>query len=117
MAAPPAPWVGRRQQLVAGSSDAGITPRRLLRNRSDQLIFNSYIERIHELLEQIRKEQGVAIERAGGRGAESLRQSKMVHTFGTGHSHMIAEEAFFRAGGLVPVNAILDSRLSFLDGA
>jgi uncharacterized phosphosugar-binding protein len=30
---------------------------------------------------------------------------------------MIAEEAFFRAGGLVPVNAILDSRLAFLDGA
>ena len=81
------------------------------------LIFNSYIERIHELLEQIRKEQGVAIDRAGEMVAESLRQSKMVHTFGTGHSHMIAEEAFFRAGGLVPVNAILDSRLSFLDGA
>jgi uncharacterized phosphosugar-binding protein len=30
---------------------------------------------------------------------------------------MITEEAFFRAGGLVPVNAILDERLMFLHSA
>jgi uncharacterized phosphosugar-binding protein len=40
-----------------------------------------------------------------------------VHTFGSGHSHLIAEEAFFRAGGLVPVNPVLDDGLMFLRGA
>ena len=29
------------------------------------------------------------------------------HLFGTGHSHFIGEEVYYRAGGLVPVNAIL----------
>jgi len=32
----------------------------------------------------------------------------IIHTFGTGHSHLIAEEAFFRAGGIAAVNPILD---------
>jgi uncharacterized phosphosugar-binding protein len=37
--------------------------------------------------------------------------------FGSGHSHIISEEAFFRAGGLAPVNPILDPRFLFLEGA
>jgi uncharacterized phosphosugar-binding protein len=79
--------------------------------------FNAYIEQTRELLERIRAGQGSAIGKAGAMVAETLKNSGIIHTFGTGHSHMIAEEAFFRAGGLVPVNAILDGRLSFLDGA
>jgi uncharacterized phosphosugar-binding protein len=81
------------------------------------VIFHDYIERLHELLDRIRTGQGAAIAEAAALVAGSIQQSGIVHTFGTGHSHMIAEEAFFRAGGLVPVNAILDRRLTFLDGA
>lgn len=81
------------------------------------MVFKNYIEEIHRLLDRIRDGQGAAIEMAGAMVAETLENSGIIHTFGTGHSHMIAEEAFFRAGGLVPVNAILDGRLSFLDGA
>ncbi|MGH9903871.1 MAG: sugar isomerase domain-containing protein, partial [Pyrinomonadaceae bacterium] len=39
------------------------------------------------------------------------------NTFGTGHSHLVADEAFFRAGGIAAVNPILDERLIFLKGA
>lgn len=39
--------------------------------------------------------------------ADSVTSGGLVHVFGAGHSHMAAEEAFHRAGGLVPVNAIL----------
>ena len=81
------------------------------------MAFHTYIEQIHQLLERIRISQTDAIRQAGVMIAETLKNSGIIHTFGTGHSHMIAEEAFFRAGGLVPVNAILDSRLSFLNGA
>lgn len=81
------------------------------------MAFETYIEQIHKLLEEIRSGQGDAIRAAGTMVAEAIRGFGIVHTFGTGHSHMIAEESFFRAGGLVPVNAILDRRLSFLDGA
>ena len=40
----------------------------------------------------------------------------MLHVFGTGHSHILAEEAFYRAGGLAAINPILDRRLMFFDG-
>ena len=37
----------------------------------------------------------------------SARPRRHVHAFGTGHSHMLAEELFYRAGGLVRVKPIL----------
>jgi uncharacterized phosphosugar-binding protein len=79
--------------------------------------FRTYIDQIQQLLDRIRAGQAAAIGDAGTMVAETLQKSGIIHTFGTGHSHMIAEEAFFRAGGLVPVNAILDGRIAFLDGA
>jgi uncharacterized phosphosugar-binding protein len=39
--------------------------------------------------------------------AEAVSRGGLIHVFGAGHSHMAAEEAFHRAGGLVPVNALL----------
>src|SRR5882757_9623894 len=77
----------------------------------------TYIDQIQQLLDRIRTGQAAAIGAAGAMVAGTLEQGGIIHTFGTGHSHMIAEEAFFRAGGLVPVNAILDGRIAFLDGA
>jgi len=68
-------------------------------------------------LERIKRDQAAAICEAGGLVAESLARDGVVHIFGAGHSHMIAEEAFYRAGGLVAVNPILDERLLFLKGA
>ena len=40
-----------------------------------------------------------------------------VHAFGTGHSHMLAEELFYRAGGLVRVRPILFEGLMLHAGA
>ena len=39
--------------------------------------------------------------------AAALRDGRAIHVFGTGHSHMLAEELFYRAGGLVEVKPIL----------
>lgn len=39
--------------------------------------------------------------------ADSLAARGTVHAFGTGHSHMLAEELYYRAGGLVDVSPIL----------
>ncbi|MFK8137520.1 MAG: sugar isomerase domain-containing protein [Bdellovibrionales bacterium] len=43
--------------------------------------------------------------------AGSLDSGNVLHVFGSGHSHVIAEEMFHRAGGLVQVNAILEDYL------
>ena len=39
--------------------------------------------------------------------AEALAAGRAIHAFGSGHSHMLAEEMFYRAGGLVRVRPIL----------
>ncbi len=77
----------------------------------------NYISALQELLENIKVQQVEAIRQAGMLIADALIAGGIVQAFGSGHSHMVAEEAFYRAGGMVPVNPILDRRLLFLDGA
>ena len=43
--------------------------------------------------------------------ANALTNGKLIHTFGTGHSHLLAEEIFYRAGGLAAIYPILDERI------
>ena len=49
--------------------------------------------------------------------ADVLAQDGLVYVTGSGHSHMIAEEVFYRAGGAAPVQAILDPALMLHQGA
>jgi uncharacterized phosphosugar-binding protein len=49
--------------------------------------------------------------------AETLARGGVIHAFGTGHSHMLAEELFYRAGGLVRVEPILFEGLMLHAGA
>jgi len=49
--------------------------------------------------------------------ARSLASGGVIHILGTGHSHMLAEEAFYRAGGLMAVNPILDTGLMLHESA
>jgi uncharacterized phosphosugar-binding protein len=44
--------------------------------------------------------------------ANAVAQDGILYTFGTGHSHVIAEDVAYRAGGLVPVDAILEAALT-----
>ena len=76
-----------------------------------------YLSALRDILARIEREQSEAIHKAGEAVAETIGKGGVAHTFGSGHSHMIAEEAFFRAGGLAAVNPILDSRFVFLEGA
>lgn len=79
--------------------------------------FKNYIGGLQAILERIETEQEQNIKRAGEMIAYTITSGGIVHTFGTGHSHIIAEEAFFRAGGIASINPILDERLIFLKGA
>jgi uncharacterized phosphosugar-binding protein len=44
--------------------------------------------------------------------ADTVAQDGILYTFGTGHSHIVAEDVAYRAGGLVPVDAILEAALT-----
>lgn len=72
-----------------------------------------YFDQLQELMAALRK-QGPHIEQAARMMAECIASDGVVHVFGSGHSHMMAEEVFHRAGGLFAFNAMLDINLTVL---
>lgn len=67
-----------------------------------------YMEKINELLRRTHDTNKEQVKFLAEKVAECIKNDKIIHTFGTGHSHMIGIELFARAGGLGNVNAILD---------
>lgn len=49
--------------------------------------------------------------------SKTIIDDKIIHAFGTGHSHIIGLELFARAGGIANVNAMLDSTVMSSEGA
>lgn len=76
-----------------------------------------YIEKIKAHIDRIATTQREAIEQAAQRVADAILEDRLIHTFGTGHSHMIGLEMFARAGGLGNVNAMIDSTALMVEGA
>lgn len=72
----------------------------------------AYYEAVIRLLGEIRQSQAGAINQAADLIFSSLEGDGILHLFGSGHSHLVAEEAFHRAGGLVPVNTMTEPFLS-----
>lgn len=76
-----------------------------------------YFDALRALLLEAEQKNADTIQTLGNVIAESIAGGGILHVFGTGHGHMLAEELFYRAGGLVPVNAILDSTLMLHESA
>ena len=76
-----------------------------------------YKQKITELFDQLVQINEDSLKMAIDLFAEAIVEDHMIHTFGTGHSHMIGLELFVRAGGLANVNAILDSTVMTAEGA
>ncbi len=76
-----------------------------------------YLETVSGLVERLRDETWSDIAAAAELVATCLQSGGTVHAFGTGHSHMLAEELFYRAGGLVAVRPILFDGLMLHHGA
>ncbi|MCW5557458.1 MAG: SIS domain-containing protein [Verrucomicrobiae bacterium] len=73
--------------------------------------FDSYWHLLRDQMDRIATLQRPAIEQAAGWIVESFGQGRFLRTFGTGHSHLLALEMFYRAGGLARVIPILDEGL------
>jgi uncharacterized phosphosugar-binding protein len=73
--------------------------------------YERYLDRLQELIDSLR-EEGPRIEAASKLIADCIGSGGIVHVFGSGHSHMMAEEVFHRAGGLFAFNAMLDINLT-----
>lgn len=70
-----------------------------------------YLLSAQELLGRVAITQQESVAACVDLFADALTSGKMIHTFGTGHSHLLAEEIFYRAGGLAAIYPILDERL------
>jgi len=76
----------------------------------------TYFEKVVAVFEEVQNTQSEAIEQAVDWIVELFKKKGVLHLFGTGHSHIITEDLFFRAGGLAPINAILDVNLTLHGG-
>ena len=75
------------------------------------MINSSYMTEIRRLLDLVEITQAEAVSAAADLVAERLAAGRPFHLLGTGHAHMLAEELFYRAGGLFNINPILDPGL------
>lgn len=66
-----------------------------------------YFHELQSVLDRVVSSQAEPIALAAEAISRAISQGGILHTFGTGHSHLIAEEFYYRAGGLVSVNPIL----------
>ncbi len=76
-----------------------------------------YVKELIGLLGSLLRNQRQQIDSAAEIAARSMTANGVIHIFGTGHSSLIAQEAFMRAGGLLPINAMLDDRILLSGGA
>jgi uncharacterized phosphosugar-binding protein len=79
-------------------------------------LIDDYRDSIVALLDRIVAERG-PIAQAAAWVAEAWASDGLVYVVGSGHSHMIAEEVFYRAGGAAPVQAILHPPLMLHESA
>lgn len=67
----------------------------------------AYFDAVEKTLAAIRVQQDI-LQQVASVFAEAIIQDKLIYTFGTGHSALLAEEGLYRAGGLACVSAILE---------
>ena len=77
----------------------------------------AYLKNIIDLLEKLESTQEEVIEQVSAVCADCVYNGGLLYFFGTGHSHMVCEEPFYRAGGLACVYPILETDLMLHEGA
>lgn len=66
----------------------------------------NYLDGAIRLLQEIRDQEAETIEKAAQVIANAIGADHLLYVFGASHAGILAQELFYRAGGLVPVNPI-----------
>lgn len=80
-------------------------------------MLSDYFKRVQERLELVEKQERPAMLAAAEKVSDAIQAGGIVQLFGCGHSHILTEEVFYRAGGLVPVKPIFVEPLMLHEGA
>lgn len=78
---------------------------------------SAFFENIRHLLNEIENEESKEMTEAAQVIAQSIENGGVLQLFGSGHSSLIAQETYYRAGGLVPAKAIQIEGLMLHSGA
>lgn len=80
-------------------------------------MINEYMYHIKKLLRTVENREAAAMNKAAYRIADTIQRDGIIHLFGSGHSSILVNEVYYRAGGLVPVRPILHEPLMLHKGA
>ena len=71
------------------------------------MLMDDYAWELTSRINEIRMTQRESILQAAGFVRDTVKADGLVYVFGCGHSHMLGEEGFYRAGGLACVCPML----------
>ena len=80
-------------------------------------LVNDYSSKINLILKKILKEEEAKFLQCAKLIKNSYKKGGQLYIFGTGHSRLLGEESFHRAGGFAAACPIRDDSLSFKKGA
>ncbi|MBO0999186.1 SIS domain-containing protein [Bacillus sp. SD075] len=78
---------------------------------------NSYFEEVQALLTLVREQEKQSIKESVEHISKAVMSDGIIHLFGSGHSHILTEEVFYRAGGLAAIRPIFVEDLMLFKGA
>lgn len=80
-------------------------------------LYDDYLADLATRISGLRQTAAGALDRAADALADCMRRDGLIYIFGSGHSHMLAEEAHFRAGGLATTVPMLSASTMLHEGA
>lgn len=80
-------------------------------------MWETYIRKIKEKMELVEALEKNSMITAAEKISNAIKNDGIIHLFGCGHSHILTEEVFYRAGGLVPIRPIFVEPLMLHEGA
>ncbi|AMX83861.1 hypothetical protein GS3922_09410 [Geobacillus subterraneus] len=80
-------------------------------------MLDQYFQKVNERLELVLKHEKGNLKKAAYVVSEAIQKGGIIQLFGCGHSHILTEEVFYRAGGLVPIKPIFFEPLMLHEGA
>ncbi|TFG82492.1 MAG: sugar isomerase domain-containing protein [Erysipelotrichales bacterium] len=78
-------------------------------------VLQQYASQIRDIFDKFQTTQRTVLDATGEKIVEAYVNHKRFLVFGSGHSHMIAEEFYARAGGLGYVTPVLQNELTLSD--
>ncbi|MBS4219186.1 SIS domain-containing protein [Bacillus sp. FJAT-49711] len=80
-------------------------------------MIDAYFGKINEKFMVVLDSERGKMKEAASKIAAAIEKGGIVQLFGCGHSHILTEEVFYRAGGLVPIKPIFHELLMLHEGA